>query len=171
MLSIFEILVVDKCENEDLAGRTAEDKTVTTMKQEPPDVADDDVVRTESHDKAESEDLKFKEDKDRVEENTPKIEAKREHHEERHGEVPAKEEIPAKEEDNGVVEGPTTAIKTESEERQSRSPSSESNSVEKAAEEERTTARVNALKKGMLISFQSTLPISSFSPCRRGRRR
>ena len=164
---------MDKCENEDLAGRTAEDKTVTTLKQEPPDVADDDVVRTEIHDEAESEDLKFKEDKDRVEENTPKIEAKREHHEERHGEVSAKEEVPAKEEEEekrGVVEGPVTAIKTESEERQSRSPSSEeSNSLEKAAEEERTTARVNALKKGMLISLQSTLPISSFSPCRGGR--
>ena len=148
---------MDKCENEDLAGRTAEEKTVTTMKQEPPDVADDDVVRTESHDKAESEDLKFKEDKDRVDEDTLKIEAKREHHEERHGEVPAKEEVPAKgeeEEKSGVVEGTATAIKNESEERQSRSPSSEeSNSVEKAAEEERTTARVNALKKGMLISF------------------
>ena len=162
---------MDKCENEDLAGRTAEDKTVTTLKQEPPDVADDDVVRTEPHDKAESEELKFKEDRDRVEEDTPKIEAKREHHEERHGEVSAKEEVPVKEEEEkrGVVEGPATAIKTESEERQSRSPSSESNSVEKAAEEERTTARVNALKKGMLISFLSTLPISSFSPCRRGR--
>ena len=155
-LSTFETLVVDKCENEDLTGRTAEEKTVTTLKQEPPDVADDDdAIRTESHDKAESEVPKFKEDTDRVEEDTPKIEAKREPHDERHGEVPAKEEVPAREEEkSGVVEGPATAIKTESEERQSRSPSSESNSLEKAVgaenEEEATPASVNAAKKGML---------------------
>ena len=160
----YPFLVKDESGSEDDEKRTAEDQSLPTVKQEPPDVDDDkEVLGGESLNKPEAEEPKVGEGKDQVEEETPKGDVKEEPQDERHQEAPAKVEGQGQDENvesqgqDEKAEGSVAAVKTESEERQSRSPSSESSPSETAAvaapplqeEEEATAKGGNALEQGM----------------------
>ena len=151
-----ELLAKDEHGSEEDEKKTSQDHSSQTVKQEPPDVADDKELGGESNNKPESEELKVWEDKDQVEE-TSNLEVKKDPQDERHQEAPAKVEGHGQ---NEKVEGPAP-VKTESEERQSRSPSSESSPSETAAaevaaeaapllqEEDTTATGGNAVEQGM----------------------
>ena len=152
-----ELSAKDERGSEEDETKTSEDHSSQTVKQEPPDVADDKELGGESNNKPECEELKVREDKDQVEE-TPNMEVKKEPQDERHQEIPAK--VEGHSQDEKVVEG-HAPVKTESEERQSRSPSSESSPSETAAaevaaeaapllqEEDTTATGGNAVEQGM----------------------